>query len=90
MAQGEGSRGLQSVFWNDGVMKAGGTAQGPQEAAHPEGKSKLSVFAAAWSQTLKCTRERKDAGKPSRNIQCLLGSQTKCNRNVTCSATRGD
>lgn len=40
-------------------MKAGGISEGPQEAEHPEWKSKLSLFAASWSQMLKCNRERK-------------------------------
>lgn len=70
------------------AVKAGGTSEGPQEAEHPEWKSKLSLFAASWFQMLKCNREKKGAGKRSRNIQCLLGSQTKCNRNVTCCFQR--
>lgn len=40
-------------------MKAGGTSEGPQEAEHPEWKSKLSLFAASWSQMLKCNKGKK-------------------------------
>lgn len=31
-----------AVFWGEGEVKAGGTSQGPQEAEHPEWKSKLN------------------------------------------------
>lgn len=78
----------QLVFWAEGAGKAGGNSQGAQQAEHPVWKSKLSLFAPSWSQTLKCNWE-KDAGKQSRNVQCLLGGQPKCNRNVTHCVLRG-
>lgn len=37
---------------------------------------------------LKGNRENEDPRKQSRNVQCLLGSQPKCSRHVTCCVLR--